>query len=182
MPARISARIDRETMSLLLNELTPLRLDLSDFPGRERWLEIRRPDAIDFVEDVGLRITTSAELKWTVRRLAVPVTVESITLMLELKLLEKARVTVWPRVEKVKLKKVPGLVDKKLLEVINQKLSGLGDSLGWSFGETLALSVGAPSAMTEIAAFEIAAAKADLRISDRAVELALDVPVRLRRR
>ena len=182
MPTLITAVLDQSTLHALLDELTPLRVGL-DEKDDDRFFVINQPDLIEFVAGTGVRIRTSARMQWTLAGLAIPIKVNSATFLLEPWLSPTphvGRLNFRLQVEQIDLKNVPDLVDEQVTLRANEHLAKLGETLGWSFGETLKLQLPMPPMLEPVEAFTLEAGSASVEVLADALRLVVALPMHFR--
>jgi len=155
-----------------LQRFTPLELRLGDLEGKDRTLFIERPERVTLVPERGLRIETTARLKWTVAGISVPVTVQAAQLLLipEIAQREGRDVLRFQLVlESADLKHVPAFLDAKVVDEVNEALQADDARPTWGFLDTLSFSVGLPARLVSARAFELNAYWGAMKITDAAV-------------
>src|SRR4051794_36701099 len=137
MPVAITAVLDHQTVAELLSELTPLTINLGEGGQSNRWMQVERPDLVEFVAGQGVRLRTSAKLQWSVAGVPLSFTIQTVSILLK-PVISGARLNVIPTIESADLKNVPERIDHGIVAHINTRLAAIPEALGWSFGETLA--------------------------------------------
>lgn len=174
---QLRAVVRRDDVIGLLEEITPLRVELSRRP--QRAVSIGRPTELDFVPGTGLRIRTSARITWDVAGLAVPVTARTIQLLLTPKLdqLEGGFVlSLEPKLEDFDLEAVPFFIDNKIASAVNDGIERQRSKLTWNLTRLLGFDL--PEKVSP-------PMRIDLGITDASVEVeaeALVIDVSLRPR
>jgi hypothetical protein len=184
MPVRITAVLDLDTVTALLDDLTPFAIDLANHTDKDRWMHVDRPRSVELVAGVGLRLRTSARLQWTVAGLPIPFTIKTVTLMVGLELADTpqgGRLCVLPRIDEADLKHVPDVIDDKIVEAVNTRLAERAGAIGWTFGKTLALRLPLPPALAGLDRFEMDAQKARLSLGEHEIRLEAELPMRFTR-
>lgn len=177
MSLRITARLDRDAVVAILDELLPVTIDVSadpDEPG-ERWIRIDKARQVDFAVSEGLRVQTNARIQWKAAGLRIPTTAD-VLLVLRPTLATDDRggkLVFQASVQHADFKHMPAFVDRRLTGRINQALATEGDLLAWHFGESLALKVAMPPNMSPLDAFELRPGTATVQVFDDALELSL---------
>lgn len=173
MPTLLTALLDKATLSGLFAELMPLHFRLDDGePGRTLWID--RPDLLDFVPGSGVRIRTRARL--TYARALPPVTVQSATFLLTPWLSpppHPGRLNFGLSLEELALKGLLAVAQGQVKALANPYLAQLGDTLGWSFGQTLAVRLGLPPRLHPVEGFTLAAGAATVEVVADALRLTL---------
>ena len=184
MPTALTALLDRDTLRSLLVQFTPLRVAL-DEQDPDRFFTIDRPDLLEFVAGTGVRIRTSARLQWTLAGITIPVTVNSATFLLEPWLSpppHPGRLNFRLRLEQMELKNIPAVVDEQVALRANKFLGALGETLGWSFGETLDVRLKMPPHLAPMEAFTLSAGTAKVEVLSDALRLDVGLPMQFRLR
>ncbi len=185
MSVIITALVDQTTLAQILSEVTPLDVDLGEGEDHGRWLSVDRPRRVEIVHGKGVRLETSAKMSWTVAGVSVPVTIHSVTILLELSIggpPEGGRLIARPRLEAADLKGLPAMLDRKLVEKVNERLAAQPPVIGWSFAQTLTHSIKLPEQLRQLSHFELSATDARLEIDTQAIRLSLALPMHFSRR
>jgi hypothetical protein len=180
MPVHVTAVLDHDTVAQLLGELLPLTIDLGDDAHRDRFIQIDPPQLVEFVDGRGLRIQTGARLQWTVGPMTIPFTVQSVRFLLTPKVVDD-RLQLGITLEDTDLKNLPKMIDRGVVTQLNAKLAEKPDAIAWDFKKTLAIRLGLPASLAPLARFEMDAGTLSVSVSDRALTLALPLPMRLAR-
>jgi hypothetical protein len=182
---RISATLDETAVAALLDELLPVTIDLHPPEPGTRWVRVEKPDGFDFVAGEGVRIRAAATVQWTALGIAIPVTVNSLALMLRPVIVvdeERGGSLVFrPEIESADLKMVPAFVDERIARSINAKLAEEGDLAAWNFAQTLAIRSPLPSNISPAAELHIAAGDAVVQADDTQLSLSLTLTMRFAR-
>lgn len=191
MSIALEAVFDVAAVTKLLTQLTPLTIDLGDERHSNRTIEVARPQLVELVAGTGLRVRTSARVQWKLGLLNVPVTISSATVLLRLAISPAPyRLQLLPHIEDADLKNVPAVVDRTLVDKINQRLAQL--AIGWDFGKTLALRLALPPALKAATSdpdttsdtamrFEMDAATPTLEITQDRVRIGLHLLMQIAR-
>lgn len=181
MAVEVAASFDVGTVERLLSELTPLTLNLGDEQSPNRTIDVDRPTLVELVAGQGLRVRTSARVRWQLKSFNVPVTISSAQVLLRLavRMTPPFRLQLLPLVEKADLKNVPAFIEGTLIDKINQRLAEL--AIGWDFGTTLALRLPFPPELVPPLSFAMDAAAPRLEITAEHVRVALELPMHISR-
>lgn len=135
---QLRAVVRRDDVIGLLQEVTPLRVELSRRP--QRAISIGRPTELEFVPGAGLRIRGDARISWDIVGMTVPVTARTIELLLVPKLeLHEGRyvLSLDPRLEELDLEVVPFFVDSKISGAVRAAIDKKRSKLRWDLGRLL---------------------------------------------
>lgn len=187
MRLRVTARLDEAAVKEILDELLPITIDLAEEgeAAGERWLRVDKPQQVDFVEGEGLRVVTSARVRWRAAGMRVPVTLKGAELMIRPVVDQDdlgAKLLFVPSVEKTDFKLIPGFLDRRIETRINDALEDNGHRLAWHFGQTLAATVAMPASMAPVEAFLLSAEDAEVSVTADALMLSLVLGMRFARR
>lgn len=185
MSVIITALLDQATLTQIFSEVTPLDIDLGEGTDHGRWLSVGRARRLEIVHGRGVRLETSAKVSWTVAGVTVPITIHSVAILLELSIggpPDGGRLIARPRLESADLKGVPALLDRKLVERVNERLAAQPPVIGWSFAHTLTHAIKLPDQVAQLSHFELGCADARLEIDAQAIRLSLALPMHFKRK
>src|SRR5438128_9187804 len=112
MAIELTARLNLETISTLVHELTPCTVQLGAADEPEKWIQINRPHRVELRPQEGIAIHTTALLQWSVAGLEVPVTIQSVVVLLRPVPSDAGdRLNVLVTLDSMDLKNIPNLVD-----------------------------------------------------------------------
>jgi len=144
-----------------LAELTPTRIQLDD-ADQDRAFELDPPSEVHFRAGEGAVIRTSARLRWDVIGIKLPIILRSVQVLLipsiECDADGNDLLVLQARVEDVDLTALPGFLDEKLKDRINQALERPSAFVRWRFIRTLDFHFQLPQAVQPVR---------DLRLSAR---------------
>jgi len=179
---KIVALLDEPTVAELLRELTPLVISLGDADQPDRRLEIHRPSLMAFVPGEGLRIDTTAKLNWTVAGASIAFTIQALTILLRPVINDALqRLNLVASIEQADLKNVPDIFDKTIVSHVNERLAARPESIGWTFGKTLAVHLTVPASMAPLEAFDMRAEGAVLEVGEDHLRITVALPMRFTR-
>ena len=78
----LEAIVSKDDVTALMAELLPMCIHLGEAPDAEHYLELFEAKQVSLVEGQGLRMTCRARIRWPILGMDLPVTVESVTLLL----------------------------------------------------------------------------------------------------
>lgn len=182
MHIQLTAELSEVAVAQLLSEFLPVTVDLDPLggDGGGRWIRIEQPDSVDFVPDLGLRVRTSATVRWTALGLGVPATVRDAQLLItpEVDADERGpRLVFRPTVEKADFKLLPGFVDQAIASRINRALAAEASLIGWHFGETLTQRLPLPSNLIPLDALHLAAGDLAVTVGEHGMTIGLHLAV-----
>jgi hypothetical protein len=182
---RLTARLDESTVAVLLDQLLPVTIDLQEEEPGTRWVRVHKPQRFEFVAGQGIRIHTAAVFQWTALGFRIPVTIESIELMLRPLVVEEGeglgKLVFRPEIEGTDFRMVPAFIDAQIARVINAKLADQGDRLAWHFGQTLAAHYTLPPTISPTADFDLVARDAVVETTNDNLVLSVTLEMRFTR-
>jgi hypothetical protein len=178
MPTHITAVLDRGMIEQLLFELTPLKVMLGDGTDQGRHFSIDRPSLIEFIPGRGVRFRTSAHAQWTLAGLAIPLTVESATLVLTPSLAD-GKLLFNIKLEELDVKNVPAMIEKKLVPLINEALDAFEGPLDWNYKKTLSVRLAIPPKALPLEAFTLTPGVASLEVTQDSLKITLALEIHL---
>jgi hypothetical protein len=92
-----------------------------------------------------------------------------------------SRVLFQPVIEAADLPRIPAVLDRTLVGLVNRALDARGDRLAWDLGRTLALRFVLPDTLVPLEAAQIDVAAARIRVLGDAVELTVSLTMRISR-
>jgi hypothetical protein len=168
----LHATLGLDDLTDAMNRLTPLEIRLGDLEGKERTLFVERPDRVTLVPDRGLRIETTARLRWTIAGVVIPVTVQAAQLLVIPEIVrrdERDLLRLSLLLESADLRHVPAFVDAKVVDEVNEALRAEDARLTWHFLDTLTFRIGLPARLRSAEALELVARWGAMDIRETAV-------------
>ncbi|MCL2777455.1 MAG: hypothetical protein FWD73_05575 [Polyangiaceae bacterium] len=153
---RLSAVLTKDDLLGAIEQITPLDVEISRRP--KRVISLGRPNRAELVAGAGLRACGFAHLRWEVAGLTIPVTVRSwqILLVPAVAMKDGAQVLAFdPILEALDFKHVPGFLDERIVETVNEMLSAQKSKLVWNFTKTLSLHRPLPDKLTPHRRFDL---------------------------
>jgi hypothetical protein len=176
---QLSAVVTKDDLTLLIEQLTPLALEL----GGGRSVTFGRPERVELVPTKGLRLRGSARLSWDFAGLEFPVTLRAWQLLLEpiVSVLRDGSYSLRfePVIEELDLRNVPSFLDGRIASAINEGLASQKKKLAWSLSRALGVRVAFPARVSPRGRFELVPNGAQLVISDRAIEMTVSFQSRV---
>lgn len=124
----------------LIKQLTPVTINLGT-DSEERFLHLGRPSAITLVpEKCAVRVATQAEIQWSVSVINVPITLDSLQVLLRPTIVagptvERGTLAFHLELEEADFKHVPAFADRQIRQAINTALAS--KPLEWDFASML---------------------------------------------
>jgi hypothetical protein len=168
----LEAIIAKNDLVAFLPQLAPVTIHL----GGGGTIELAAPTGVELVPDAGLRVTCTAKLNWPVLGFNVPVTLNSATALLKPQIAGSPtgdRLVFTVVVEKADFAGIPGVIDEKITEKINEALVREHAELEWDFTKTLTHLFELPASLTHLRAIGLDVAWGEVRVTLDALVLAV---------
>ncbi len=165
----------REDLRQLLDELLPAKMRLGD-PSDDAWLALYDLGEVVLVPETGLRVTCKAKLRWDVAGIAIPVTLQSLTVLLRPVIVKRETGDVLSfglEIEHADLVNVPSFIDGALTDRVNRELAAKQDDMAWDFTTALSRLIPLPPRVDPIDAIDLKVAWGKLRIDADALVIAV---------
>jgi len=180
----VEAILSKDNVSSLVGQFLPMSIHLGENPDDGHYLELFEPRQVSLVEDLGLRMTCGATIRWPILGIDLPVTVESVTLLLCPSIPSSSgrdeldfRLTV----EGIDFAWAPATVDDRIADKINLELAKKHALLSWRFGETLSHVFKMPPFLPPLTAVDLKVAWGQVRVTSEAVVIAVSFHPRVLR-
>ena len=180
----VEAILSKDNVSSLVGQFLPMSIHLGENPDDGHYLELFEPRQVSLVEDLGLRMTCGARIRWPILGIDLPVTVESVTLLLCPSIAGSAgrdeldfRLTV----EGIDFAWAPATVDDRIAEKINHELAQRHALLSWRFGEMLSHVFKMPPFLPPLNAVALDVAWGEVRVTSEAAVIAVSFHSRVLR-
>lgn len=167
--------VSRDDLARLLAQAFPLTIHLGE-PGSDHSLSLSDLGQVRLVSELGLRVHCKARVHWPVLGVDVPVSLNSLTLLLLPSIGRSAegdtlvfRVTL----EHADFSSVPTLIDNRITDVINAKLASESAQLTWNFSKTLTQGAALPAMLEPLEQFVLRPAWGKVRVTEEAVVYAV---------
>lgn len=172
----LEAILSLDDLRHALGQLTPVTISLgSEGAG----LYVGAPSNVSLVAGEGLQITCAAELTWPVLGIAVPVVVSEVSFMLTPRIErvddDVELLAFVPHVAHADFAMLPGMLDRRLTELVNKELDRRKLDLAWNFGKTLTLAFGLPASLSPLRTMSLNSHGAMVRVTEEAVVLAISM-------
>jgi hypothetical protein len=169
---RLQAVLPRSEIDSLLNELLPLTVLLGG-DENERRLVLRDPRAVTFVPGEGMTLSCTADIRWSLLGITVPIHLRELTVMLAPRISMRAgtpALVFGLSIAHADLAGVPAVLDAHLVDRLNQALEERQVQLAWEFAKTLTHSFALPALLANVRSF-------NLGVGESAVEVVVDALV-----
>jgi hypothetical protein len=171
----IEAILSHDDLATLVAQLLPLDLRLGDSDGDP---ELRLSDLakVELIENQGLRVECRAAIRWSVLGLDVPITVDSLALMLVPSVVKRSgRDALAFKIQLAELDVawMPAAIDATIRERVNRELRDKQRHLVWTFSQTLSHVFTLPEAVRPIDALELEVAWGKVRVTSEALVMAV---------
>lgn len=179
---QLCAVVERSDVIALIEQATPLRIEISRRP--RRMVSLGRPTRLDFVPGAGLRLRGDARFQWDIAGLTVPVTLRAYQVLLvpSIAVRGNSRVLAFdPVLEDLDFKAVPFFFDERIAEAINEGLASQKHKLAWGFEQALGLSRALPQRVQPGGRFDLVPADARVSVTANAMRLEVDFAARVTR-
>lgn len=167
---------------MLLNQLLPLTIDLAPEDDDDtRHIHIEQPHHVDFLVSEGLRVHTSAHIRWKAAGVSIPATLKNVELMLRPQIASDERgnrLLFRPSIEHADFKLLPAFVDRRIATRVNQALEAETDRLSWHIDESFARSVPMTKRLQPVTSFDLHVDGASVEVFDDALVLKINVGMR----
>jgi hypothetical protein len=178
---RLEATLARDDLRNVLADAAPLKVRL----GQKGELLLGEPSEVALVPGRGLRLVCAAQLSWDLLGISVPVTLNSLVVLVE-PLVEKrddADVLVFKlQIESADLAMVPSLIGDRVTEHVNKELLSRHVELSWMFSKTLSHVFSLPATLKNVASIGLKVFASSLTITSDAVVFAVSFRANVGRR
>lgn len=179
----LQATVTLDDLTHYLNELLPLKLQLDDGDeshGGGRVLDLAAPRQVRMIPSVGVEFETSARIVcivWPVLGIHVPAVVRSVRAVFKPYVEDieggDSRLGFDLQIEHLDLTLVPGIVEGVIKDVLNADLTRPGRLPSWNFTRQMDFRFDVPKQLGFEGAFRLAAAWAELKITEDGFTLAM---------
>lgn len=169
----LEAIVSLEDFQALAAELLPVRVQLGSADS-DHYLYLSAASEVSLVEGRGLRVVCSAQIRWPVLGMDIPINADSLTVMLEPSVPnESGELFVAVELEEANVAWVPSMLDKKIVSAINEALKQKNAELAWSFGTALSHEFPLPRMLEPVRALDLKAGWGKVRVTGEAMVLAI---------
>jgi hypothetical protein len=180
----VEAILSKDNVISLVGQFLPMSIHLGENPDDGHYLELFEPREVSLVEELGLRMTCGARIRWPVIGIDLPVTVESVNLLLCPSIPSppgRDELDFSLKVEGIDFAWAPAIVDDRIADKINLELAKKHALLSWRFGETLSHVFKMPPFLPPLNAVAVKVAWGQVRVTSEAVVLAVSFHSRVLR-
>jgi hypothetical protein len=169
----LEAIVSLEDFQALAAELLPVRVQLGAADS-DHYLFLSAASQVSLVEGRGLRVVCSAQIRWPVLGMDIPINVDSLTVVLEPSVPnESGELFVGVQLEHADVAWVPSVLDKKIVAAINEALNQKNAELAWRFETALSHEFALPEMLQPVRALGLKAGWGKVRVTAEAMVLAI---------
>jgi hypothetical protein len=169
----IEAVLLTEELSMLVGQFAPVTIRL----GEDGELQVHDPSEITIVPDVGLRVVCKAKLRWTVLGFAVPVTLDSLAVLLLPAIVKRGDVDVLVfrlEIEEADIAGLPTGIDSRITDIVNHELEAKHVELSWDYAATLNHQFDLPDLLKPVERLKLTVGGARVKASGGSLALAIE--------
>jgi hypothetical protein len=172
---KLSLVVTRDELAALAAELVPVRIVLREHPYSA--VSFGRALKLDLIEKQGIRIRGDARIALSVAGLTMQVGVRAWQILLRPAITGEVPALAFdPVLEDLDLERVPGFLDERIVEGVNEALAGGRQKLAWRFAEKLGALRTLPAKVSPRGTFRFVASSATAVVTS--TELRFDVDLR----
>jgi hypothetical protein len=149
-----------------------------------RWVTIDRARRLQLIPGMGVRLTTSGELRWPFKVIPVALRLASLQVLVRPVVAGEGlatRVLFRPLIEDADLRKVPDFVDRGIVAIVNRALESRSELLAWHVANSLGRRFSLPATLGPLETANVDVVSADLNIVADAIELAVTLDMNVTR-
>jgi hypothetical protein len=188
----VEAILSKDNVISLVGDFLPVSIHLGENADDGHYLELFQPRQVSLVEGQGLRMSCGARIRWPILGIDLPVTVESVTLLLcpyipappakdAAAAAARDELVFRLTVEAIDFAWAPAAIDDRIAEKINHELAKKHALLSWPFGKTLSHVFELPSFLPPLEAVALKVAWGQVRVTSEAVVIAVSFHSRVLR-
>jgi hypothetical protein len=169
----IEAVLLKEELSMLVGQFAPVTIRL----GEDGELSVHDPGDITIVQGIGLRVACKATLHWTVLGFAVPVTLNSLAILLRPAIAKRADVDVLVfrlEIEHADISGLPTGIDNRITDLVNRELEAKHVELSWDYAATLNHEFDLPAILKPVERLKLTVGGARVKASGNSLALAIE--------
>lgn len=172
----VEAVLSRDDLASLIAQVLPLKIQIHPESAPDQYIELASTTNLALVADQGLRMTTQARIHWPVLGIAVPITIDPLSVII------KPRVTKTPggealsfalEIEQAEFSGLLGLGDQAITDKINGELAKEDVGLAWAFAAMLSHRFDLPPMLAPLDAVALNVAWGKVRVTDEAMVMAI---------
>ncbi len=165
--------VTRDELAALAAELVPVRIVLREHPYGA--VSFGRALELELVENQGIRVRGDARIALSVAGLTMQVGVRAWQILLRPSVAGAVPALAFdPVLEHLDLERVPGFLDGRIVEGVNEALAGGKKTLAWRFAEKLAALRPLPPKVSPRGTFRFVAASASVVVTEAELRLEAD--------
>ncbi len=172
--------VTRDELAALAAELVPVRIVIREHPRGT--VSFGRALQVELVPDLGIRIRGDARIAWHVAGLAVQVTVRAWQILLRPTIANRAGLPALafdPVLEHLDLERVPGFLDERIVEGVNDALAAQRQKLAWRFADKLGAVRPLPAKISPRGTFRFVASSAAVAVTREELRFDVDLQPKL---
>jgi hypothetical protein len=173
----IKARLDESTLRRILGDILPVTVLFDDDQGFEgRWVTIERARRLELVPGMGVRLSTSGELRWPFKVIPVSLRLASLQVLVRPVVVGEGfstRVLFRPLIEDADLRRVPDFVDRGIVAIVNRALDSRSELLSWQVANSLGRRFSLPATLGPLETAHVDVLSAALSIEKDSIDLSV---------
>jgi hypothetical protein len=173
----IKARLDESTLRRILGDVLPITVLFDDDQGFEgRWVTIERARRVEIVPGLGVRLSTSGELRWPFKVIPVALRLAALQVLIRPVVVGDGlatRVLFRPMIEEADLRRVPDFVDRGIVAIVNRALDSRSELLAWHVANSLGHRFSLPATLGPLETAHVDVLSAALSIEEDSIDLAV---------
>lgn len=181
----IRARLDESTLRRILCDILPVTVLFDDAQGLEgRWVTIERARRVEVVRGLGVRLTTSGELRWPFKVIPVALRLASLQVLVRPVVAGQGpatRVLFRPLIEDADLRRVPEFVDQGIIAIVNRALDSRSELLSWQVANSLDRRFALPATLGPLETASVDVVSAALTIEEDSIDLTVKLDMSVSR-
>ncbi len=177
----VEAVVPQQDLAALLGQLLPAAIRL----GEDGELRLGDPTSVALVAEVGLRVVCGATLRWELLGHPVPITLESIAVVVHPEIDERPdgrRLVFKIQLEHADVAALPRFLDDGVTGLINHELAAKHVELSWNYAATLSHAFELPASLLTHDQLALEVADARVKATGDALGLAIRFTASARRR
>ena len=168
-----TAIIPGTDLARLVESITPFRVTIDEKHGRAITLD---HPTLELVSGEGIRLRGSGLVSWDFAHVPIPVRINAWQFLFVPRVASDGSshvLSLEPRLEKLDVAMVPGLVDGKIAGAIRRAVAQHQNRLAWDFGRTLSKRLPLPAKVSPTSTFAIFPVGGEASVDAREVRLVL---------
>ena len=166
----IEAIVSLEDFQSLAAELLPVRVQLGASDS-DHYLFLSAAREVSLLEGRGLRVVCSAQIRWPVLGMDLPINVDNLTVVLEPSVAQEGgELLIGMQLEQADVAWVPSVLDSTIVSAINEAVRNRSSELSWSFG-VMNQNFALPPMLQPLRALDLKAGWGKVRITSEAMVL-----------